>query len=410
MSVKTRLKLIILFVAVMALALVAGCSVGEPSLEDYLGERDAADQSVTYYANGGAFDDKSELVTKTIYYTENASVIDDFDKVTNISIARNGYVFAGWYLAELDESGKPVLDDNGNVKITDVKADLSTPIKKGTHLYVCARWESDIQLKIILVSDEPITVEGGTTYKSGDQIATEYFGTGNSIVLNTSKSPLESTTHTYLQYFSDEACTTPVETIAKPEGDDAEDPVIYAKYIKGDWTVVRSVNEVVRMLNALSSNTNYYLYDVTGSNVFDLKGKTTVTLKTGEFNSKIEGNGCTIKNLTISQTSFSAGYDYSIFGKATDSAEISNLTFEDISVSVTVRNGATVFALFISATSGVTFNNFAINGLTFNNNSATAMDTAHWMFGTKEEYTADSQFLEAHSGITVTGATLTNKQ
>ncbi|MDE6613689.1 MAG: hypothetical protein K2K28_03965, partial [Clostridia bacterium] len=245
MKVKTRVKLLLLSVAALfaSLALFAGCKIGETTAESYLKDKNALDQQVTYYANGGFFDNTSNT-EKNIYYKPDSQIIVNFDKVSNISIARTNYIFDGWYKVELDEKGAPVFEDESKkiAKLTDEAVDMDKPIyiKEKEHLYFGAKWQTDVRLEFILVTEDkqPITTADGVI-EYGQPVAYKNFGNQSSVQVNNSTAPdCKSVDYTFYDYYSDEACTQPFSgTVQKPaEGEG--NPKIYAKYIKGQYTMV----------------------------------------------------------------------------------------------------------------------------------------------------------------------------
>ena len=132
---KTKIGLILFLMATAAVTLFAGC-IGEMGAEEFLKDKDAYEQLVTYYANGGYFDGTKSITEKTIHYTPDSYVVGDFEDVQNISVAKADNEFGGWYYAELDNENKPVKDNDGNVVVTDKAVDFSVTIKRGEHWYI----------------------------------------------------------------------------------------------------------------------------------------------------------------------------------------------------------------------------------------------------------------------------------
>ncbi|MGN0818469.1 MAG: InlB B-repeat-containing protein, partial [Candidatus Coproplasma sp.] len=338
---------------------------------------------------------------------------------------RSGYIFDGWYKAEVDGEGNPVYDDAGNLKITSEKADLTKPIKNGEHWYVCAGWITDIRLNIKLVSEVSITVDG-VTYKSGDIIKDVVFVNGNATV-SQNKSPVDCDGATFLQYYYDEACTLPftANTVARP-ADGEPDPVLYAKFIKGNWKVVRTASDVVDMFNYSSDDVSYYFFNASGDKSIDMSGKS-ISLSMDDFNCQIEGNGFTIENLTFSPNMqfVTPNSAYSVFGQFGKTAVINNLTVKNLSVNVPIRSTVSSAKLYLISKGideGAAFNNFTIDGacLTVRISESTTIENIreedgvfnedNWIFGGvasgDNENPTDEAFLAKYSGVTVSDSQL----
>jgi hypothetical protein len=404
----------------MSLIAVAFAGCTDETLDSKLKELNVK-QGVIYYANGGWFDGDSSRDTKSIYYPENAALISDFSITENISITRTNYIFNGWLKAEVDENGDPVKDENGKVVASQEVIDLSTTkLEKGQILYVCANWVKGVTLKIYLVTDDnqPMTGADNKVYNPGDEIKELSFGTQSYINIKSETSYLTSTDYTYLQYYSDEACTQAFSGKYTKPADDGE-AKLYAKYVKGNYEIVRDNYAVQTMLNS-SDAVNYYIFNTDDSKIIDMSGLT-VNIRTGttnEFCGKIQGNGYTLKNITyaLSDASTNNGV-YSAFGKFAQGAEINDLAFENVTVSINkVRNTVTrlnIYLVSASTDSESKFNNFEIDGITL---KISTMDetvttianipkqdgvysTANCLFG---GYSSDEEFFAAYSGITVT--------
>jgi hypothetical protein len=133
---------------------------------------------------------------------------------------------------------------------------------------------------------------------------------------------------------------------------------------------------------------------------------------------KIEGNGYKISNFNYNySSSLQNGGKISVFGDLYGSASIKNLTLENVNINFSVRPNARVniYALFKSVqTTGATFENFIIDGLTLTVSMPTSSTIANiqniggnyeqdnWLFGA---YETDSEFTAIYSGISVTNST-----
>ncbi len=421
MKLKTRIKLLIVLLAVFAAALIAGCNVGEKSLQDILDENGMTAR-VTYYANGGTFNGTGNVVTRNLYYRPDSPVINigeagttgaSYD-ISKTYVSRANYVLVGWFYAELDEGGNPKFenDEKTIVKSSGRQVDFSTlRIKDGEKLFLCAEWAEDVRINYILVCEESVLGKDGVVYNPGDIINSTNFGSNGKVTL-TDSSPRECDGATFLQYFSDEACKNVLTgTIEKPAGDNPPDTVIYAKYIKGNWNVVRTSSQVKEMFTATTAENYYVLNDI------DCSAVNAILLKTGEYGVIIEGNGHTLSNLSFIRESVPAGGSYAIFGTFGATANIKNLTLKNITAEVKIRgSGVNLYLVCKGAEEGASFENFKIDGAEMTitgpsdaviNNIQLVDDvyqSGNWLYGGAE---SDEAFSAAHSGISVINGKLT---
>ncbi len=404
--------ILILFVLAIA-TLFTGCKIGKESWEDYK-KREGLVSSVTYYTNGGTFNGVEGEIRKETWLKENAYAINIGKASSTVTLAYADMVFVGWYLADLDTDGKvQILDQEKNIiKVTDTEFDFTKPIPKDTHIILGAKWVEDVKIEFYLASDFNITGDDGTVYSKGQQIGYKTFGVDSTLKGINEANPCKSTDATYLSMYLDENCTLPVTedyVFNKPTGDE-ENIKVFVKYIQGVWTLVRTQKEAKTMLSNLSSTTSYYLInDIDMAN--DSVG---ISYNT---KCKIEGNGYTISNFSYTYSSSLAnGNIVSAFGKLYGTASIKNLTLQNVSFDLSVRNNArvSIFALFSSVNeSGATFENFVIDGLKLKVSMPTSSSISNiqniggtyendnWLYGA---YSTDSEFTAIYSGISVTNS------
>lgn len=417
MTFKTKIKIIVLLCCAFAAALIVGCSVGQTSVEDFLKSKNAREQCVYYYANGGNFSGSLTTSVKSVYYAEGTPIVDGVTvtaKTTALTVVRTDYIFDGWQTGETDENGDPVFDDNGYLVLTGENF-TSRNIEKGETLYLGAVWTEDVAVKIVLVADDGFTLKDAddNTYVTGDTIVTGNFGSQSSYTLDNSKTPLTSKNGTFLQYYRDAECTDPYTStstsLAKPT--DGNDIIVYAKYIEGVYTVVTTAKNVQTMFNGRRNSTAYYLYSYTGDREIDCSS-VAFTFTSSDTKFKIYGNGFTLKNLSFTETSASNGESLSMFGKLTSEAVIEDITFENVTMTVTGRGSITFYALFLSVEEGATLSDVSISGLTcaitypaggtyFLNNNRDM--SSGWLCGA---YDSDEEFF-VNFDISLTGASLT---
>lgn len=411
---KTKIALCLFLASVGATALFAGCS-GEMSAEEFLEGKNATDQIVTYYANGGTFDGTGNVVEKEIHYVADSFVIGDFDGVQNISVAKKENSFGGWYFVQTDADGKPVKDSEGNIVKTDTPVDFTVKIKQGEHWYVYAEWIPDVKVTVKLVTSDGGNMhdKSGNEYKPDSEIAYRNFDQG--VVRPSLNAPLESKDYTFTQYFLDKECKIPMLSgIPFPEGEKPENPVIYARYIKGDWKIVSDSRGVRDMLTNLASG-NYYLCNLVENKTIDCSSISPV-LKRGEISATVEGNGFTLTNLTYTVTNLALqeGSTYSVLGQISESASIRNLTFDGVSVSVNTSRNISLYLLTAGAADGAVFENVAFKNVSLSVTTSGSVynipqigdeyDAGNWLFG---GVATDKEFLDKFKGLTVESGKLT---
>jgi hypothetical protein len=254
-------------------------------------------------------------------------------------------------------------------------------------------------------------------YEAGSVISEKTFGTSTSIGVTSSDIGFTSADFTYLQYYLDEACTQPFSgNFVKPT--DGTQPYLYAKFIEGNYNIVRDKNDVNNMLNSSEEGT-YYFFNTDASKVIDMTG-VALKLKSGSaaMNVKIIGNGYTIKNLTytVSNVNTQNGV-YSMLGKLSASAEINDLTIENVNITLTtVRTSFSIYLVCSGIESGAKFNNFYINGINLTVGKISSSAKIENIPQTNGEYSKDNclfggyssdvDFLAANGGITVSAVTL----
>lgn len=417
-------------VAVCSAAFAAGCAVGQETYQQYL-DRNKATARVTYNANGGLFETRKEV--KDIYYPANSPVLNvGVDEIDNrVKMEYPGYVFDGWFTPARDAEGNILYEDDAQT-IVKLGEELQFPyrIQDKEQIVLYAKWVLDKVVEFRLVSDKPVTVQ--TTVKdengedkteektvvSGEVLATRSFGTGTEIYID-DKSPVTAVGSTFLSFYEDEACTLPFfGEVSKPVGEEAENLVLYAKFIEGEWEVVKTKSQVTAMF-ASPGRKSYYIF-----NDIDCQNDTFATIAV--TNCKIEGNGHKLYNMNFSRSA-SNGDNFAIFGRLSPSASIKNLTLENITLNYSVRNGNVQLYLVANETEeGATLENFRIKNAQMEVSSATEANLLNlwivengnivgyfddnWLFGSgtgtyQEDY--DARYLASHTGVTVEGYSLT---
>lgn len=422
---KTKIKIIALTAVAAAAATFAGCKIGETTVGSFLKDKKAENQAVTYYGNGGWFNDNTGITEKNLYYPVGGPIITDFDTIDQLSLSRTNYVFDGWYYARLDADGKPVMSEDGKTAlISETKVDVSVPIKieANQHLYFCAKWVEDVKIELVLVSADggEITVGDGEDQKKvkdGEVVGERNFGRQNSINITNRTSPADSTDYTFYDYYEDKECTKRFSgSVAKPT--DGQNVKLYAKYIKGKWTMVRDSSDVQNMLNHIDQEQSFYLYPDNGATEINCKNIAKPTLFDGDCKAKIKGNGVTLTDIEYNQSSIPQRTTNSMFGALTDTAEISDITFKDIKVTASIKGKNTnMFLIFTEVADIAKLENVTFENLTYTITASVAntpdnisyveesktYSSNNWVCGGED---SDEAFFAKHTGLIVKNAEL----
>lgn len=413
--------------AAVSAAFAAGCAVGPDTYLEYLDKRGATAQ-VIYNANGGSFETESPV--KNLFYKPDSPILNiGEEKAGDIKMKYSGYVFSGWYYPELDAEGNLIYEDEAKT-IVKLGEEFTFPykIKDKETLRLYARWVLDKVVEIRLVSDEDVTVvetlenENGEptevrkTVKNGELLATRSFGLDSEIYIE-DETPVTADGSTFVNYYENASCTIPLEgEVTKPSDEDEGNVVIYAKFIKGDWQIVKNKSNVRDMFANPGRKSFYILNDI------DCSGETLSLISA--TNCTIEGNGKRLYNLSFTRSAQS-GDSFAIFGRIGASAKITGLTLAGITVGYSAKNGALVEGLYLICTElneGATIDGLKISGAQMNVNDANRLATVlnitnanggyfndNWLFGSGSSYVAgyDAAFLALNAGITVEDCSVT---
>lgn len=381
MRKRLKCKLIALGAALASLFILGGCKLGE-SLAD-VKTKYALTSQVTYYANGGLFEQTKSV--KNLYYKADSKAIDitPDSKIANISLKYDGFDFLAWYHAETDENGEIVYaDEEKTVPVmSDTPADFSKPLENGEHWTLVADWAKQARVNFILVSDD---LADGERVKfdeeksvANEELILERKFEGDSlkeIDEDTNLVPAEDSGYTFVQLYKDKDCTA--ESLMTeddwPIARTETDVNLYAKYIKGDWEIVETAKDVRDMFSGFSSSKMRY-YQIADIDCSDIQVEPTLS-----FNCEWQGNGFAIKNITVRKISIGpkkteredAEKTVAIFGNIGATANILNVAFENIFVIYeTLEEGKTqnftgirTYLLFTSIKNGAMVQHVAFNG------------------------------------------------
>ncbi len=234
----------------------------------------------------------------------------------NLIPSKEDYTLVGF--AEGEEEGGVVnykKDVNGNTVFWNFEQD-----RVSGDLTLFAVWQLRFRLDIYNVDDTP-----------NSKI---YVDTGSNSVEKTKlDSALKDVSgYTNLrEYYYDSACTQPVEfpyTHKLQTG--AEVERVYVKRIEGTYTLVSSTTE---FRNAMRGGTSMYLT----ADIDFAEEDTSVNVITN-YAGTIVGNNRTVKNFAVSYSDTGVGQqNYGLFRRLGANAKISNITFENVTITVTHR-------------------------------------------------------------------------
>ncbi len=355
-----KTKLLILLTALLSLFILAGCSFTETK-EDIMEKYNLTAQ-VTYYSNGGEFENRSSK--KTIYYQAGTPALDiGHVKPSSGSadISRPKYTFEGWYfVVEIDEkTGECVLGE---------KVDFTQLLNEGDNWVVAAMWLPEVVVNVYLVAENNGTVPVDTSksaiavseLKDGDLIgAFEYETSGYVEEISPEdyfSFAVKDSAYTFINYYVDKECTTPVEfPIARAK----ENLNIYARYIEGDWTLIKTGAKLATLIfndKKVEADEKFWI-----ANDIDCKNYTVSALTS--FDGQIKSDGHVIKNLKVKSSELAANSKSAIFGNILENAVIENVTFENLEYECIVKSAPLeIYFVFISLHENATVNNVSISG------------------------------------------------
>jgi len=461
MTKKFKSLLLVLLAAAAVACTAAGCSIGTPDLDEIL--EGYSGGHVTYYGNGGKFDGMSVGVREIYYKSDGvpffyiqekksdsaSSSTDETADSGNVTITYEGYDFGGWYEAarytEGEHEGEIIYtytDSEGNtdyVYVVDGEEDSEARpyyaregksekisessvtvvasetlvtkdriISSGETLAVCAVWTPTLKIVYKLVLDDKAAIykdANGNEYKDGDVLDSVSFGSKDTATPG-KNSRLTLVGATFVRSYADEACTTEIGTVTRPE--DGQDVVVWCKYIDGDgWTIVSATNNATKTVQSMFGNLSngdkkyYIIDDIDCSNVtIYFKYSSETTLAT------IEGNGHKLYNINISATVDSTVEESfgALFGKFGATAVINDLTIDTVNITLTAKRQWNGAAISYGIAEGAKISGLTVSNVTMSisapNSGEKFIDDTNWLFG---QATTDEAFLKANPGITVSG-------
>ncbi len=326
-----RIEKLLFFVAIAVLLLCLGGCGDEKTLEER-----GYTVTVLYDYNGGTADGLPQL--KMLYQPDQPLLAPGSSAEFKEPTLDRFHSIRGWYLAKTDGEGNILKDENGNT-LTEDTPFVFKGARAGDNITLVAKWKEKPTVEVHIPGMDPVT---------------EPFNPGTKVTENLLAGILpERRGMTFFGYYSDEDCTHRVTLpFVIKEGADQK---LYTKWLEGDVLIVRSRSDLSR-LSQYAFKTVYFDADI------DMTGARLPAISS--FGGKIVGNGHKLSNLTLSASLTGRTTEWGLFGRLTDGAEISDLTFENVHVTVNAAySGQSLFrvAFLASSVSGTV----SLNGLSF---------------------------------------------
>lgn len=424
MNSKARKICLLIGLLVILATLLTACQLND-TLDDKL-EQYNLKAKITYNANGGSVNG-NELTSADVYYREgdkafNAGIGEKIDGT--FSVIRENYTLIGWFYPQKNEDGSLKYNERTNLVELGDAFDFATYVAKaGDEIELYAKWAKNQSIKYVLASeslignklvytmdDKTITKlayrqiqddEDETAYEESYVIESEEFGIYTSIE-ERNDDPLdgEATNYSFVGYYSDAECKTPVKwPIART--DSGEDIIVYAKYLPSEWTVVSTKDEFASIFTRKNNSGKYYL-----KNDIDGGGRKVNIVADKTFSGVIMGNGFTASNFIFANTAISRIGSFALFGEIKSGAVIENITLKNISMSLAPSKNVSVTAYFLALdiANDATFTNVVLDGGTMTVNLGAS--NSKWL-----NRPIDSDvcpLYQGSDGTSIDGLTITN--
>lgn len=376
---KRKIKLFLIpFMLLATLFLVTACGNKNTAYDD--NDAKGHTVSVKYDANGGVFTGTSTVMVDSFNI---ADMQKDSNGMVNLKLikptaqergdwtpANGNKVLAGWYKTRIETT-----DDKGNKIYTYAdEFDFDThyltvdPNKTYTSsepvLTLYAVWVEKFVVNFI-------NIEDGShlgSYEYNPDPDSEAKPVLNTPVWNTDTGRLdmfkfpEINGKTFEAAYEDAEGTKPLGDVIVHNGYIDEYGVaqnhvqnVYVKYMEGNWYHIYNAKQ----MSKIPDTTGHFVLhaDLDFADAFWPS-----TFIHGNFTGSIEGNGHTIRNVTIEQSNNTAK-ETGLFGKMAAGSKLTNVTFENITVKITKGTrtmGASFGLLAGKVESGVELTNVAI--------------------------------------------------
>jgi len=334
--------------------LTSGCSQEETPYQ--INDAENYTVSVKYDANGGVFTTNTSVIVDSYNLSEIAKNSEGMAQIALLSpddalrgnnaftAVNNGYFLAGWYTDCVQSAGSETTAYTYSGK-WDFETDLLTvdPTKTYTSaepvLTLYAAWVPLFQIEYYdLATGQLLATEPYNPTQDGEVVLPQWDEETGAIRMNDIP---KREGYTFNGIYTDVAGTQAVhgQTLAHPgtlnaENATAENAVLklYTDWMEGEWYHIYTAEQFV---DNASVSGSYVLHA-------DLDFSEEIwpsSLMYGSFSGTIQGNGHTLKNITLEQTNNSK-VNAGLFGQLTADANICDLTFEN--VTFTVKAGTRV--------------------------------------------------------------------
>ncbi|MDE6850855.1 MAG: hypothetical protein K2J54_05980 [Clostridia bacterium] len=318
----------------------------------------------------------------------------------------------------LDEQ---ILERNVTIVCSDNRIASGTGIEKNINdahgLIVCARWlpAAEIEYYLVVTDEKGNVIEGETEYTSAD--GKSKFKNGDKLVSYPiagngenpqSNEQVKVSGLTFVRTFMNEGLDQNLQFIPRPTDPDAENPRVYCRYLVGDWTVVRTAEDVRSMFGTIGASTPRKFFVI---NDIEYGSTTPISARVKTARAANATIVCdkphTISGLNVSVPTPLRGLVYSMLGTVGEQFSVSGLTLKDIKI--TIPMSRTEFEFYaISAEVRASAANMDLN---IENVTATyqgeptiynAMgdDRSNWLFGGAA---SDEAFLAQFTGVKLSG-------
>lgn len=362
LNLNLKIKPFLFVLLCIAILSLAGC--GENTTPYETNDKEGYNVSVKFDANGGTFTTNTTVIVDSFNTEGKTSIalIAPDDKARDndaFTATKNGHFLAGWYKQRIETT-----DDNGNTVYTyadkwDFENDV-LEIEQGKQysskepaLTLYAAWVPMFEIEFYSIDNEELV----DTYAFDPTVNTEF----KLPVWDEETGAIEMYDfpkregYTFNKAYFDNEGNQPVDTteLTHPgninyETGSAENSVLklYVDYTEGEWYRIYNAEQFAESAS-LDGN-----YEILADLDFADEIWPTAFMY-GNFTGTINGNGHTIKNVDFIQTNNSK-VNAGLFGNITESAQISDLNFENITF--TIKSGTRVvgtsYGLFAGTISG----------------------------------------------------------
>ncbi|MBQ8741619.1 MAG: hypothetical protein IJY79_08755 [Clostridia bacterium] len=360
---KQKIKsLVFSLLALTFVFLLSGC--GENTTPYETNNNEGYTVSVKFDANGGTFTTNTSVIVDSLNTDGKSAVAlispDDSRRDNDaFTASKNGHFLAGWYKERIETT-----DSDGNTFYTYAeKWDFENDVLKIDNN---KEYSADEPALTLYAAWVPLFEIEFYSLDSGELIDTMQFDPTGEKQLSVPAWNEETGAvemfdfperdgYTYNKAYFDAAGTNELtgETLTHPgvvneKDGTATDSVLklYVDWTEGEWYRIYNVDQFIE---SASLNGNYELFA-------DLDFTDEIwptTFMYGNFGGVIKGNGHTIKNVEATQTNNSK-VNAGLFGQLTDTANISDLNFENVTFTIKAgtRKVGTSYGLFAGTISG----------------------------------------------------------